>query len=313
MLTKITDVVYQVKNPIPIRMKYVNCYLIKGKNGYTIIDTGYNTEETKALWTRILSDGIPVEKVVLTHAHPDHVGLAGWFQHQLHVPIWMSKKSYTELRKIQSFILNPNLNPIFSFLSVHGGPEVPERGFQRRLEDYDFEPDLLFEDCSEIKLGDLMFEAIWTPGHSPDHFSFYNRREKILFVGDHVLNSINSIVLTEQHGDNSLKEYFNSLARIDGYKALYVLPGHGERIDNLAGRITDMRVHYRKKWEKIKGLIHKEGSTAYEVSQNVYGNRRITDRVSAAPFLQTITNLTYMDSIGCIRKEERQGVIYFLP
>jgi hypothetical protein len=91
------------------------------------------------------------------------------------------------------------------------------------------------------------------------------------------------------------------------------MPGHGELIDNLAERIADMRAHYRKRWLQIKDFIQREGSTAYEVSQWVYGSRQITDRVSAAPFLQTITNLTYLESIGWIRKKERQGVVYFYP
>ncbi|SDL96651.1 MBL fold metallo-hydrolase [Bacillus sp. OK048] len=311
MLNKITDKVYQVKIPFPMGMNEVNCYLIKGQNGYTIIDTGFNTEEAKAVWTKILSDDTPVEKVVLTHAHPDHGGLAGWFKEQFGASVLLSRRSFIELKKIQSYFLNSNLNPIFSFLRMHGGPKVPVKVFQRSLEDYDFEPDILFEDHSKIQAGDLVLESIWTPGHTPDHFCFYNQEQQILFVGDHVVNSFNTIVLTEQEGENSLNDYFESLKSIENKSVLYVMAGHGELIGNLANRIAEIRANYIKKWQQIQGLIPKEGITAYEISQNVYGNKEITDRYSAAPFLQTITNLTYMESTGFIKKEERQGTVYF--
>jgi glyoxylase-like metal-dependent hydrolase (beta-lactamase superfamily II) len=313
MIKKITDMVYQVKIPLPIEMNEVNCYLIKGQNGYTIIDTGFNTEEAKAVWTEILSGDIPVEKVVLTHIHPDHGGLAGWFQQQFHAPVWLSRQTQIELKKTKSFILDPNSNPTFSFLRKHGGPEIPVKSFLRRPEDYDFEPDYVFEDRSEIQLGDFVFKAIWTPGHAPDQFCFYSEGERMLIVGDHVLSSINTIVLTEYEGENSLNDYLKSLKRIEDCSALYVMAGHGEMIGNLNQRIVEIKAHYLKRWQQIRDLIPNEGLTAYETSKSIYDFTEVTNRNNAGPFLQTITNLTYMESIGCIKKKEQNGKVYFYP
>ena len=80
MLIKITDDIYQLVVRFPFGMREVNSYLIKGEKGFTVIDTGSYAKESIDIWEQTLSSGVKVEKVVLTHAHPDHIGLAGWFQ-----------------------------------------------------------------------------------------------------------------------------------------------------------------------------------------------------------------------------------------
>lgn len=305
------DQVYQLKVPIPYDMGEVNCYLIKGENGFTIVDTGDHTDEAKILWMKVL-EGISIEKLVLTHSHPDHVGLAGWFQQQFNIPVWMSRKSYEEMLKIKASIeKGKSSNSLSSLLNLHGLPYTPKRDNQyNRKASFDFEPNNLFEDHQEIQLGDILFEAIWTPGHSPDHFCFYNSKYQILLVGDHILNNMNPIVMSQKAGDNPLKDYIQSLNKILNFPSKYILTGHGDSIKNLSSRIENMQIHYQKRWKQAYDSILEEGSNAYQVSQNIYGKELSLDR-SISAFIQTITNLVFLESIGRVRMEVYAGKVYF--
>jgi glyoxylase-like metal-dependent hydrolase (beta-lactamase superfamily II) len=312
MITNIVDQVYQLKVPIPYDTGEINCYLIKGEKGFTIVDTGAYTKQAIALWKRTLSRNMPVEKVVFTHLHPDHVGLAGWFQQQFNVPVWISANGYEELLKTRAlFIGEQYLNPLTSFFHLHGSPALPKRDEQyHQFETYQFEPNKVFEENQAIKLGDCMYEAIWTPGHSPDHFCFYDRRNQIMIVGDHILDSINPIVLSQKRGDNALKDYLQSLDKVVECPAKLVLTGHGKLITDLSRRVEEMKSHYQKRWKQTYDSIREEGSTAYEVAQRVYSRELPLDR-SIAAFMQTITNLVYLESIGYIRMEEQDEKVIF--
>ncbi|MCH6267267.1 MBL fold metallo-hydrolase [Neobacillus citreus] len=312
MIQKILENVYLLKVPIPYDFGYVNCYLIKGEKGFTVIDTGDYTDEAIQVWQKVMSEGVRVEKVVITHAHTDHLGLAGWFQEQFNVPVWMASKSYVELKKIRALFIDKTYsNPIASFLEKHEGPPYPKEDDRfHQFISYQFDPDELFEENEEIILGDSGYRTIWTPGHSPDHFSFYNKKEQVLFVGDHILNSINPIVICNGEGDNPLKDYFLAIEKLLPCKAKYVLPGHGEQINDLGARIELMMSHYQKRWEQTFHAIDEDGSTAFQVSQRVYGKNLSPERAGAA-FFQTITNLVYLESLGHIRMEEYNGKILF--
>lgn len=312
MIKKIVEHVYQLKVPIPYDFGQVNCYLIEGEKGFTIVDTGDYTEEAIAVWKKTLAGRIPVEKVVLTHAHTDHIGLAGWFQKHYNVPVWMSAKGNEELKRIRSFFIDQQYTGSDSaFLEKHGGQNYPDQDERFHMyKAYQFKPDFLFEEHQELKFGDSIYETIWTPGHSPDHFCFYNQKDQVLIVGDHILNSINPIVMCQEEGDNPLKGYLDSLDILREFRVKYVLPGHGEQFFDLFARIEKMLSHYKKRWKQIYQSINKDGSTAFEVSQRVYGSNLSPAREGSA-FIQTITNLVYLNSLGYVRIEEDDEIIYF--
>ncbi|WP_042348690.1 MBL fold metallo-hydrolase [Bacillus massiliigorillae] len=314
MLNKITDHVYQLQVPIPYDLGEVKCYIVEGENGYTIVDTGDNIEDAITLWKQVLPKDKKIEKVVLTHAHLDHIGLARWFQKNYNAAIWMSKAGYEEKKKIQSMFKGKKYNsPLSVLFRVNGGPEHPEEDeVHHRFDAYEFEPDYVFEEGEIIQIGDYNFETIWTPGHSPDHFSFYNHSHQILFVGDHILNSLNPIVMAQHMDENPLQLYLHALDKVQQYSTKYVLPGHGDLITNLSSRIEVMKSHYKKRWMQIHNALKEDGRTAFQISQSIYGTELPIERKMSA-FLQTITNLIYLLSIDEIVMKKQKDFIYFYP
>lgn len=312
MINHILDDIYQLQVPMPFNLGEVNCYLFKGKNGYTIVDTGDDTEEVKEIWKQVIPEISPIEKIVLTHAHPDHLGLAKWFKENYDVPIWMADRSYNELLRTQTLFKDGKYyNPQAEISLLHGGPEMePEKEGYYKLSIFNFEPDVLFKEDEEIPLGDVMYQPIWTPGHSVDHYCFYNPENKVFLVGDHLLNAINTVVISESLEQNSLNDYFNSIEKIENIPAKYILPGHGELIDDLKARIERMRNHYDKRLKLTLSSIDEKGSSAYEVAKIVYSDR--FNSISAMPaFVQIITNLIYLESLGHVQmSKQNDKVIY---
>lgn len=309
MYKEVTRDIYLLNVPMPYNMGFANSYLIKGRNGYTIIDTGDNTEDAKDLWKKVLSSGLGIEKIVLTHAHPDHIGLAGWFQREKNIPIWMSRKGYEELLRVRTLFKDKkyvNENSL-KLIQLHGGLNHEDHSVDYyKYETYEFEPTRLFEEPEHILLGDDKYETIWTPGHSPDHYCFYNKEKQIMIVGDHILKAINPVLVPEIDGSNPLKDYLYSLDKLNHYSTNYVLTGHGEILYNLSSRVEQMKKHHKHRMDKIIHLIDDNGSTAYEIAQKLYA-----DRSTMSSLMQTITYLIYMESIHQIKMKTIDKKVYF--
>lgn len=310
LLSRIIDDIYLLKLPIPYDLGEVNSYLIKGEKGFTIIDTGDDTEETKQIWLKVFAE-YQIEKVVITHCHYDHIGLAGWIQKQFGVPIWMSAETYAELKRVRTFFVDGiYVSPVPSLFKVYGGPEIVQDAGYYLYEKYQFEPDRIFSEEEYINIGNIPYKAIWTPGHSPDHFCFHDKDRGILFVGDHILNSINPIVLIQQAGENPLRDYMHAIRKIEKSSVRYMLTGHKEMIENPSRRIQDLKNHYRKRWMQIYEQVDSKGKSAFDISRQIYGQDPAHTRTLSG-FMQTITNLEYLQSVGSVRKEERDGIFYF--
>jgi len=90
-----------VRMPLPFSLKWINLWLLNDGEGWTLVDTGIQTSETKAHWRTIFATGLegrPVRRVICTHMHPDHVGLAGWITRKFECDLWMTRLEYITCR-----------------------------------------------------------------------------------------------------------------------------------------------------------------------------------------------------------------------
>ena len=93
--------VWWLRMPLPFALDHINLWLIEDGPGWTAVDTGYAMPETRAAWDRIFAerlDGRPVTRVIVTHYHPDHIGLAGWLCERWRVPLWITEKEWLHAR-----------------------------------------------------------------------------------------------------------------------------------------------------------------------------------------------------------------------
>lgn len=310
--TKVAENVWKLVVRFPFGMREVNCYLFKGEKGYTIVDTGDCHETAKETWNKVLASVFPIEKIVLTHSHPDHLGLAKWLKEKYSVPVFMSDASWQAMQETKARFAASH-NKYEAVLQKHGGPALPKRNFAREIPKYDFEPDGLFKNGEQVLLGDDPYEAIRTPGHAPDHFCFYNRKEQILVLGDHVLKDLSPIVAAWSENDkNPLGDYFDSLDRIKDLPAKVALPGHGGLIGDVKARVESIRMRHEHRLKQMTISLQEGEKTAAQICRDTYGD--VALKQFFAPFMATITRCLYLESAGKISSRLENGkILYFLP
>lgn len=305
-LTIVTEGIYKLFVHFPFGMRQVNCYLFQGEKGFTVVDTGSRAPESIGIWENVLNTGLTVEKVILTHAHPDHIGLAGWFQENYHVPVYISSLGYKEIQKTRR---DKDGIWISNLFQSHGGPAIPGN-MLLEASAYEFEPDGTFENHQEIKLGNEVYEAIWTSGHAPDHFCFYNHKQQVMVVGDHILNEISPIIAVwSAENKNPLQDYFEALEKVKGYPTKLALPGHGEIIENLDKRIDELISSHNHRLEQVLNSVRNEAKTSYQVCNEIYGELSI--HKFFAPLMATISRFAYLEENGKVKSEFKNGKIYY--
>lgn len=305
ILNKVAEDIYLVSIPVPL-MQQVNCYLFRGENGFTVVDTGLYTPEGIAVWERIMALEITIEKVVLTHFHLDHIGLARWFQEKHRVPVFISSLGYEEMKRRRK---GDYADWVINFFQQHDGLRLFKTAIENQIamenqvmDIYEFEPDGLLEDSQYITLGNEIYEAVWTPGHSPDHYCFYNHGREIMIIGDHILDQISPVILIESSADvNPLMHYFDSLEKIKEYSIKLAFSGHGKPIENLDKRIEQIKSGHQYRMEQIVESLKNEEKTAGQISQEIY--IKGSSKLAYSPIMSTITKCIYLESIGKLKSE----------
>ena len=309
ILKEVAKDIYLVSIPVPL-MKQVNCYLFRGEKGFTVIDTGIYTQEGVDIWESLMASGVTIEKVVLTHFHLDHIGLARWFQEKHHVPVFISSLGYKEMKRRRK---GDYTEWVINLFQQHDGFGLFKTGIEdqiaienQMINIYEFEPDGLLEDSQYIMLGNEIYETIWTPGHSSDHFCFYNHGRKIMVIGDHILDQISPVILIESSADvNPLMNYFDSLEKMKKYSIELALPGHGYVIKNLNKRIEEIKSGHQYRIGQIVESLKSEEKTAGQLTQEIYSNG--SSQLAYSPIMSTITKCIYLESVGKLKSEVING------
>lgn len=307
MLEKVAEDIYKLSVHFPFGMRQVNSYLFKGDNGFTVVDTGSYAEESIAIWEQVMNAGVKVEKLVFTHTHPDHIGLTGWFQKKYGIPVHISSLCYKEVQRVRNLKSGEWMS---GFFKQHGGPEISQDLLMSESKSYEFEPDIIFENNQQVKLGNDSYDILWTPGHAPDHICFYHPERQILVAGDHVLDEISPIIAV-WYADilNPLQDYFDSLDVVSEQKVKLTLPGHGELITDLPARAEAIKSGHMRRMEQIFESIKNEAKPAGQIYKDVYG--KLSVYKFFAPLMTTISRLIYLESIGKVKSDMRDGIYYY--
>ena len=272
----IPDGVLHAELPTPFPVGPVNCWLLPAEP-VTLVDPGMVWGDSVEIVEQLLAEAglrlTHVGRIVVTHGHPDHFGLAGRLARRSGARILCGRE---ERRKLLSAYDAPRFQNLLRNLGV---PEEVRESFpdayavMRGLIDTpDNSAIEVVDDGDELSLGGRSLEAHVTPGHATGHLSMFERDSNVLFSGDHLLPRItpNPVLEPDDTADGrrqSLVEYLDSLDRFVKLDPAVVLPGHGPAFHDVATLVATMRDHHERRASEVLGLVGSLGApTAYELS-----------------------------------------------
>src|SRR5438874_8570354 len=255
--------VHWLRMPLPFALDHINLWLLEDGPGWTIVDTGYAMAPTKELWERIFAErlgGLPVTRVIVTHYHPDHIGLAGWLTEHWQAPLWVTEKEWLFARVMsrgdedfaplrRSFAHRAGLDGASVELFGErensyrrGVPSVPA-SFQRLADGMRFE------------IGGREWRVIVGEGHAPELACLYCAETGVLISGDQVLPRISPNISVQPHEPDGdpLARYLVSLAKLRNALPpdILVLPSHNLPFRGLYPRIDELAAHHHARCAEV--------------------------------------------------------------
>jgi glyoxylase-like metal-dependent hydrolase (beta-lactamase superfamily II) len=296
-----------VRLDLPFRLNHVNIYLLADGDGWAMVDTGIGNDATIAAWTTLFDGalkGKPISRVIVTHAHPDHVGQAGWMVQRFGCPFYMSQIEYlqgvyhqvrrSEERLVNSrqFFLRHGMNADITEQLLGRGQDylkktVPLPASYRRL-----------SDGQDITIGTRSFRVITGAGHSPDQVMLYCAADKLFLSADQVLSKIspNVSVWAHEPDENSLGAYLHSLKRIADMLPddVLVLPGHGVPFYGLQIRTTQLSDHHEERCQMIAAACRDTAKTSAELVPVVFHKHVLDAHQTGFALGELIAHLNHM-------------------
>lgn len=230
-----------LRMPLPFSLKWINLWLLEDGDGWTVVDTGMPTSETKGHWRTIFENelqGRPVKRVIVTHMHPDHIGLAGWITRKWQCELWITRLEYIWCRMLVADTGREAPEAGVKFYRAAGWEQEDldryvERfgGFGKAVSQL---PDAYrrLSDGQEILIGGRTWRIVTGCGHSPDHACLWQPELNVFISGDQLLPRISSNVSvfpTEPEAD-PLTDWMNSCRKLKATipADVLVLPSHNE-------------------------------------------------------------------------------------
>src|SRR6266571_3936484 len=299
--------IWKITQPIPFPLRTVNMYALIGQDGWALIDAGMGTPEARTAFTVALQRAslniANLRTIVLTHHHPDHIGLSGELQEQSGATVYMHPIDETDLQVIWSGTMSEKFGRVSYFLLKHGLPptqlwfsQVEPNIMREIIRVPPHETITLVEDGQEIELAGEHYRVIWTPGHSDGHICLFRERDGVFIAADHVLPRItpNIGLYSEKDRPNPLGDYLDSLAKVAHLPASIVLPGHGEPFADLAGRTAEIIKHHEEREMHILTLLNAGPQHAYAVAEQLFGHRWNNSEARRMAVAETLSHLEHL-------------------
>jgi glyoxylase-like metal-dependent hydrolase (beta-lactamase superfamily II) len=302
-----------VRIPLPFRLNHINVYLIDDGDGWAVLDTGLGNDQTRAIWETLVRGplrGRRLTRLIVTHFHPDHIGLAGWLCQRFNLPLLTSQTSYLGCLNVS---LSPgalDAKPYRDFYLEHGlSPEltaqVATRGHEYLTMVDSLPPTFMrLVDGDTLAIGGRTFSVLTGDGHAPEQVMLYCAADRLFFPADQVLARITpnvSVWAVDPDGD-PLGLYLRSLGELQAGipDDVLVLPGHQLPFRGLHRRASQLAAHHEERCAMIADACGLAPKSAAELLPVIFPRVLDPHQMSFA-FSEVQAHINYMLRIGRLR------------
>ncbi|WEJ74735.1 MBL fold metallo-hydrolase [Pseudomonas sp. PSE14] len=240
--------------PLPPSLAAINLWLLDDDSGYTLVDTGINSPEARQTWEQLFDGalhGRALQRVLVTHLHPDHVGLAGWLCARFDCRLWMTRLEYMQCRVLAGDTGREAPPEGLAFYRRAGWDEDALAMYRSRFGNFGRMiwqlPDSFrrIRDGESVRIGNHHWEVVVGAGHTPEHACLYDPARRLLITGDQVLPRISSNLSVHpiEPDADPIGDWLVSLVVLRQRIAddVLVLPAHGEPFHGLHARLDQLR------------------------------------------------------------------------
>lgn len=265
--TEVADGLFWIRMPMPGRLNHINVWLLGDGAGWTIVDTGIFDKGVQGHWESIFArylGGKPVTRVIATHLHTDHTGLAGWLTERWDCPLWMSRSDFYMCRVMAADRPSDVPEDAIRFYRRAGFTEERLEGYRRRFGQFGASIAPLpagyrrISDGQYLEIGGREWRAVIGHGHSPEHVCLYCPELKIIIGGDQLLPKItpNVSVQPSEPCADPLRDWLASCSRFRELLPpnLLVLPAHENLYEGVHERLTALIDWHEVALEKLYDL-----------------------------------------------------------
>jgi glyoxylase-like metal-dependent hydrolase (beta-lactamase superfamily II) len=317
--------IHWLRMPLPFVLNHINLWLLEDGPGWTIVDCGFALDEARGAWEGIFAEtlgGRRVQRVIVTHYHPDHIGLASWLTERWEAPMWISEKEWLHARMhvlgtggdasegarrdfARRAGLDEDSSQVFAERQGNyrrGVPSVPQS--YRRI-----------GEGSAIEIGGREWRVIIGEGHAPEHACLYCAEAGVLIAGDQILPRIspNISVQTYEPDGDPLARYLDSLKKLRAALPpdILVLPSHNLPFYGVHQRIDELAAHHEARCGEVIAACSRPLSAADMIPVLF---RRLLDRHQMGFALgEALAHLHYLEGQGALTREPgSDGVDRFL-
>lgn len=257
---------------LPFALDHINLWLLDDGDELFIIDSGFGTLETQAVWEQLLAaDGRRISGVLVTHFHPDHLGLASWLAARDGAPVFMTEAEYLTARAQWHQVEGHATADMLTLFRQHGLDEARLAALEARGNTYRRGVPQLparhhrLLHGERLDIGGNSWEILVGHGHSPEHASLYCATLGVLISGDMLLPRIspNISISTASPLDDPLQHFLHSLQRsINLPDSSLVLPSHGKPFKGIHSRVQQLQAHHAERCSAIIAALDSPRSAA---------------------------------------------------
>ncbi len=297
---------------LPYALDHVNAYLIEDEGGWVVLDTGIDDARTRAAWEQTLA-GRRVTRVIATHFHPDHVGLAGWLAERHAAPLLMSQTEYLFswfIRATSGFTDRAAAQEFYRQGGLEGQAvtELLGRGHGYLRQTGPLPPAYTRLRAGDaITIGGRRFEVLTGAGHAPEMLMLCCREARLFFPADQVLARIspNVSVWPSEPESDPLGDFLASLDAIGAVipEDALVLAAHNLPFRGLHPRIGELRSHHAERLVRIEAACAAAPRTIADLLPMVF-NRTLDPQQTGFAFGEVLAHVNHMLRAGILSAED---------